>query len=118
MSDQKIETLQSESEDSVNLTGSGMSPKEYWKKNITCMLILLAVWFVVSYGCGILFVEQVNKIHFGGFQLGFWMAQQGSIYVFVVLIFVYVRLMNRLDREYLSKTQDRTEVSTNGGKEL
>ena len=64
------------------------------------MLILLAVWFAVSFGCGVLFVEQLNKIRVGGFELGFWFAQQGSIYVFVVLIFVYVRLMNRLDRDF------------------
>jgi putative solute:sodium symporter small subunit len=58
------------------------------------------VWFTVSYGFGILFVEQLNSIRIGGFQLGFWFAQQGSIYVFVILIFVYVKLMNRLDHEY------------------
>ena len=61
---------------------------------------LLAIWFVVSYGFGILLVEQLNRIRIAGFQLGFWFAQQGSIYVFVVLIFVYVRLMNRLDRSF------------------
>ena len=93
MNDQK-----SESENSSNPLGSGMTRQEYWKKNITCVLRLLAVWFVVSYGCGILFVEQMNKISIRGAQFGFWMAQQGSIYVFVVLIFVYVRLINRLDR--------------------
>ena len=91
---------------------SGMSPREYWRKNISCVLVLLAVWFVVSYGCGILFVEELNRITFGGFQLGFWMAQQGSIYVFVVLIFVYVRLMNRLDREYAGGKGNDTEMST------
>ena len=89
-----------------------MSPREYWRKNITCVLGLLAVWFVVSYGCGILFVEELNRITFGGFQLGFWMAQQGSIYVFVVLIFVYVRLMNRLDREYAGCKGGDAETST------
>jgi putative solute:sodium symporter small subunit len=95
------------------VTGSaGMSPREYWRKNIACVLGLLAVWFVVSYGCGILFVEELNRITFGGFQLGFWMAQQGSIYVFVVLIFVYVRLMNRLDREYAGGKGDDTETSS------
>ena len=88
-----------------------MSPREYWRKNITCVLGLLAVWFVVSYGCGILFVEELNRITFGGFQLGFWMAQQGSIYVFVVLIFVYVRLMNRLDREYAGGKGNDAETS-------
>jgi putative solute:sodium symporter small subunit len=64
--------------------------------------VLLSIWFIVSYGCGILFVEQLNayRLPGTGFKLGFWFAQQGSIYVFVVLIFVYVRLMNRLDEEF------------------
>lgn len=81
-----------------------MSPpryrREYWRANLTYVAILLTVWFVVSYGFGILLVEQLNHIRVGGFKLGFWFAQQGSIYVFVVLIFVYVRLMNRLDRRF------------------
>ena len=72
----------------------------YWKKNLQYLLILLSIWFVVSFGCGILFVETLNSIRVGGFPLGFWFAQQGSIYVFVVLIFVYVSLMNKLDKEY------------------
>ncbi len=72
----------------------------YWRKNLTYVGILLAIWFLVSYGFGILFVEKLNAIRIGGFQLGFWFAQQGSIYVFVVLIFVYVKIMNRLDREF------------------
>ncbi len=72
----------------------------YWRRNLTYVGILLAIWFLVSYGFGILFVEQLNAIRIGGFQLGFWFAQQGSIYVFVVLIFVYVKIMNRLDREF------------------
>ncbi len=74
--------------------------REYWKKNLTYVAVLLAIWFAVSYGFGILLVEPLNRIRIGGFQLGFWFAQQGSIYVFVVLIFVYVRLMNRLDRRF------------------
>jgi len=74
--------------------------QEYWRRNIKIMQGLLVVWFLVSFGCGILFVEQLNKIQVGGFKLGFWFAQQGAIYVFVVLIFVYVRLMNKLDREF------------------
>jgi putative solute:sodium symporter small subunit len=74
----------------------------YWRRNLTYVGVLLAVWFSVSYGAGILFVEQLNAIRIPGtgFPLGFWFAQQGSIYVFVVLIFVYVFLMNRLDREF------------------
>ncbi len=60
----------------------------------------MCIWFFVSFGCGIIFVEPLNQINLGGFKFGFWMAQQGSIYVFVALIFVYVRLMNKLDREF------------------
>jgi putative solute:sodium symporter small subunit len=74
--------------------------KAYWKKNITYVLSLLAVWFVVSYGFGILLAKPLNNFTLGGFKLGFWFAQQGSIYVFVVLIFVYVWLMNKLDHEF------------------
>jgi len=72
----------------------------YWKRNLTYVAVLLAIWFAVSFGAGILLVEPLNRIRLGGFQLGFWFAQQGSIYTFVVLIFVYVRLMNRLDRAH------------------
>jgi putative solute:sodium symporter small subunit len=74
--------------------------KAYWKKNLTYLAILLSIWFIVSFGAGILFVEPLNAIRIGGFKLGFWFAQQGSIYVFVILIFVYVRLMNKLDKEF------------------
>jgi putative solute:sodium symporter small subunit len=74
--------------------------KAYWRANIKYVLILLAIWFAVSYGAGILFKDELNTIKIGGFKLGFWFAQQGSMYVFVVLIFVYVRLMNKLDKKY------------------
>jgi len=74
--------------------------QEYWKKNLRYLLILLSIWFLVSYGCGILFAESLNSIKLGGFPLGFWFAQQGSIYVFVILIFIYVNLMNKLDKEF------------------
>ncbi len=74
--------------------------KKYWKTNLKYLAILLSIWFLVSYGFGILLVEQLDTIKIGGFKLGFWFAQQGSIYVFVVLIFVYIRLMNRLDKKY------------------
>ncbi|WP_242132586.1 DUF4212 domain-containing protein [Aestuariivivens marinum] len=74
--------------------------KAYWKENIRYVLILLTIWFLVSYGAGILFKDELNKIKIAGFKLGFWFAQQGSMYVFVVLIFVYVRLMNKLDKKY------------------
>jgi putative solute:sodium symporter small subunit len=69
----------------------------YWKKNIRYIKILLSLWFIVSFGCGILFVEQLNTIQIGGFKLGFWFAQQGSIFGFVAIIFTYIYLMNRLD---------------------
>lgn len=74
--------------------------KAYWKENIKYLLILLSVWFAASYCAGILFKDALNTIKLGGFKLGFWFAQQGSIYVFVILIFVYVRLMNKLDKKY------------------
>lgn len=80
---------------------SSSSPMQrYWKKNLQTLAILLSIWFVVSFGCGILWVEELNTYRMGGFKLGFWFAQQGSIYTFVVLIFVYVLRMNRLDREF------------------
>ena len=72
----------------------------YWKENVRIMLSLLTVWFVVSFGCGILFVDQLDKFQFFGFPLGFWFAQQGSIYTFLILIFVYISKMNTLDRKY------------------
>ncbi|MCU0401159.1 MAG: DUF4212 domain-containing protein [Algoriphagus sp.] len=74
--------------------------KKYWRKNLRTLLVLLVLWFVVSFGFGILLVEPLNSIQLGGFKLGFWFAQQGSIYAFVVLIFVYVARMNKLDREF------------------
>lgn len=72
----------------------------YWKENLRLMLILLCIWFTVSFGFGILLADFLNQFRVFGFQLGFWFAQQGSIYTFVVLIVVYVRAMNRLDHKY------------------
>jgi putative solute:sodium symporter small subunit len=72
----------------------------YWKENLRYLIVLLTIWFAVSYGAGIIFVDTLNKFKLGGFPLGFWFAQQGAIYVFIALIFVYVRLMNRLDQKY------------------
>ncbi|MGB0957770.1 MAG: DUF4212 domain-containing protein [Litorivicinus sp.] len=72
----------------------------YWKENISTIMLLLAVWFIVSYGCGILFVDLLDTIQFAGFKLGFWFAQQGSMYVFMILIFVYARRMNAIDEKY------------------
>ncbi len=72
----------------------------YWRANIRIVLILLSVWFLLSFGCGLLWVDFFNRFHLGGYPLGFWFAQQGSIYGFVILIFVYVRMMRRLDRRF------------------
>ena len=72
----------------------------YWKRNLGIVLRLLAVWFVVSFGFGILLHDWLDNFRVFGFKLGFWFAQQGSIYVFVILIFVYVGIMNKLDREF------------------
>ena len=74
--------------------------KAYWKENIRLVLTLLAIWFLVSFGMSILFVDVLDTIHFFGFKFGFWMAQQGSIFCFVILIFIYVYKMNKLDHKY------------------
>jgi len=81
--------------------------KVYWKKNIRIVLSLLAVWFFVSFGMGILLVDVLDNFRVFGFKLGFWMAQQGSIFCFVILIFVYVYRMNKLDHQYdMDEDQD------------
>ncbi|HUD95992.1 MAG TPA: DUF4212 domain-containing protein [Woeseiaceae bacterium] len=72
----------------------------YWRANLRLVAMCIAVWFVCSYGFGVIFVEELNRIRIGGFRLGFWFAQQGSIYVFIVLIFFYAWRMNTLDRRY------------------
>ena len=72
----------------------------YWRANLRIVATLLSVWFGVSFGLGILLVESLNRIHVAGFPLGFWFSQQGSIYVFIVLILVYARWMDRIDREH------------------
>ncbi len=74
--------------------------QEYWRRNLRLMAVLLAIWALVSFGAGILFVEPLNNITFIGFPLGFWFAQQGSIITFVILIAVYVWRMDKLDKEY------------------
>lgn len=74
--------------------------KQYWRKNLKYLAWLLSVWFLVSFGAAILFADDLNSISLGGFPLGFWFAQQGAIYVFVLLIFIYVFLMNRLDKRF------------------
>ena len=72
----------------------------YWKANLRLVTFCLVIWFVVSYVCGILLVEPLNNIRLGGYKLGFWFAQQGSIYTFVALIFFYAARMNVLDRKF------------------
>ena len=76
----------------------------YWKSNLKIVLSLLVVWFLVSFGFGIIWSDALDNIQIGGFKLGFWFAQQGSIFVFVILIFIYVFLLNRLDKKHFSKT--------------
>jgi len=76
------------------------SGQAYWKANLKLIALCLVIWFIVSYLFGILLVDQLNAISIGGYQLGFWFAQQGSIYVFVVLIFFYAFRMNKLDRKF------------------
>ena len=77
-----------------------INKKNYWKKNLKYLTILLSIWFFVSFFCGILFADYLNQFMLGGFPLGFWFAHQGAIYFFVFLIFVYVFRMNRLDKKY------------------
>ena len=76
------------------------SNNKYWRANITLMLVLLSIWFFVSFFCGILIVDYLDQFNFFGYKLGFWFSQQGSIYFFVILIFVYAWRMNILDRQY------------------
>jgi len=79
---------------------STQAQQAYWKENLRLLAICLTIWFIVSYGFGILLVDQLNQIRIAGFGLGFWFAQQGSIYVFLILIFFYAWRMNKLDRKY------------------
>jgi|TARA_Y100001970_G_scaffold24199_1_gene28714 putative solute:sodium symporter small subunit len=74
--------------------------KNYWKENISLIIKCLTIWFIVSYGCSIIFVEVLNNIRLGGYKLGFWFAQQGSIYTFVILIFYYVYEIDKIDKRY------------------
>ena len=75
---------------------------DYWKSNLKYLGVLLSIWFIVSFLFGIVFAENLNQFKLAGFPLGFWFAQQGSIYVFVVIIFLYVWLMKKLDRKFSS----------------
>jgi putative solute:sodium symporter small subunit len=86
--------------------------KAYWKENIRIVISLLTVWFLVSLGMSVLFVDALDNIRFFGFKLGFWMAQQGSIYCFVILIFVYAYKMNKLDHKY-GVDEDSDDLTSN-----
>ena len=82
------------------MSSQSQKMKAYWRKNLQTLFYLLLVWFIVSFGFGILLVEPLNEYRLGGYKLGFWFAQQGSIFSFVILIFVYVVRMNKLDKEF------------------
>ena len=91
----------------------------YWRKNVTIMVVLLAIWAFVGLGCGVLFAKTLNQFSLGGFPLGFWFAQQGSIIVFIILILIYPILLNRLDNEYageLGKEKITTTAADDAGK--
>lgn len=79
---------------------------KYWQENIRILKILLGIWFIVSFLMSVIFVDQLDVIRIGGFKFGFWMAQQGSIYIYVTLIFVYLRMMDNLDRKYHHEEKD------------
>ena len=85
------------------------SPSTYWRTNLRIMALLLSIWFVASFVLGIILVEPLNALRLGGFPLGFWFAQQGSIYIFVALILVYAVWMDRVDRRYLALPSPRGE---------
>ena len=85
----------------------------YWRANIRLMLVLLSIWFLVSFVFGILLVDALNQIRFFGFKLGFWWAQQGSIYVFIILIFTYTVMMQRIDRKFGVSDDDEDDASKN-----
>ena len=98
---QKNQNNQTHQEDEIRgEAATDHSNSAYWRANLKLGGLLLVIWFVVSFGFGILLVEPLNQIAFFGFKLGFWWAQQGAIYVFIVLIFVYASAMKRLDRKY------------------
>ena len=81
----------------------------YWQSNILILFTLLSIWFLVSFGFGIIWSENLDQIKFGGFKLGFWFAQQGSIYFFVIIIFIYIYLMNKLDKKFYSDYQEKNK---------
>ena len=82
------------------MSSSRRNIDQYWKKNIQIVSILLVFWFLASFGFGIIFADNLDEISFFGFKLGFWFAQQGSILIFVAIIFIYIRSMKKLDQEF------------------
>ena len=80
--------------------------QNYWRANLKILSILLSIWFIVSFGFGIIWSDSLDQVQIGGFKLGFWFAQQGSIYFFVLLIFIYIYLMNKLDKKYKEKSEE------------
>ncbi|MFT4861461.1 MAG: putative solute:sodium symporter small subunit [Pseudohongiellaceae bacterium] len=92
---------------------SDQHAKSYWKSNLTIVLSLLTIWFFISFVCGILFVDYLDNFRFGGFKLGFWIAQQGSIVVFLILVVAYIWLMDRLDNKY-TEQQSSADTSKKG----
>tara|TARA_B100001113_G_scaffold148251_1_gene121602 strand:- start:671 stop:925 length:255 start_codon:yes stop_codon:yes gene_type:complete len=80
--------------------------QNYWRANLKILSILLSIWFIVSFGFGIIWSDSLDQVQIGGFKLGFWFAQQGSIYFFVLLIFIYIYLMNKLDKNYKEKSEE------------
>ena len=84
-----------------------MTYKEYWKANIRLLIILLSIWLLIWFGFGIILSDFLDKFSIGGFKLGFWFAQQGSIYGFVILIFVYVFAMNRIEKKLKDNKEDK-----------
>ena len=81
----------------------------YWQSNLLILFAILSIWFLVSFGFGIIWSEDLDQIKFGGFKLGFWFAQQGSIYFFVIIIFIYIYLMNKLDKKFYSDYQEKNK---------
>ena len=88
------------------MNDSSKNLDRYWKKNIKIVLILMLIWFLASFGFGIVFVNDLDEISFFGFKLGFWFAQQGSILIFVAIIFVYIKMMKNLDKEFKKNRND------------
>ena len=80
--------------------------QNYWRSNLKILSILLSIWFIVSFGFGIIWSDSLDQLQIGGFKLGFWFAQQGSIYFFVILIFIYIHLMNKLDKKYKENSEE------------